>query len=187
MQTGQHKVYIVRPVLLVPGGVASESDVVAVRRGLQPIQAWFESVGVYLLLLDPKAPTCAEPWAFFADFPGGPFFGAQDLAEREGWRSPDGDEVKALVFLKGYPEGHGEAGLAVAVVGYTAVEELASAANDGVPTAGDRAAGLVSHEAGHLMGLGHDFTHARDLMSGWWTHFPAVGLGKLPERNYLRR
>lgn len=178
-------VWMVNPVLLVPGGTATEEDVQAVRTAIPHIQAWFQAYGVLLLILDPKAPYCVEEWAYFADFPGGPFYAVQDMAVREGWRSVEdaGQSVKALVFLCGYPDGHGEAGLTVAVVGYGAVSLLSTAANDGLRTVGDTAAGLVAHEIGHLMGLEHT-QKMLDLMSAqsWWQHFPNVGLSEKPRR-----
>lgn len=174
--------YIVNPVLLIPEGVASEDDVRAVRTALQPIQAWYEAHGVYLLILDPKAHPCSLAWQHFATYPGGPYFAVQDLAIQEGWRSrDDGETVKALVFLQGFRDGEGEAGLTVAVVGYGAVADLASAANDGMPSRGDAAAGLVAHEIGHLMGLQHVAVQG-DLMheQAWSALFPAVTLSERP-------
>ncbi len=179
------RVWTINPVLLVPGFEATEADVAAVRTAIIPIQAWWQAYGVMLLMLDPKTPFCHEEWDYFRDYPGGPFYAVQDMAVREGWRSADddGESVKALVFLRGYAEGHGEAGPTVGVVSYDpTVSDLSTAGNDSTPTAGDQAAGLVSHEIGHLLGLHHTQVPL-DLMSdqAWYIYFPGVGLSQTPE------
>ncbi|MCX6024043.1 MAG: hypothetical protein NTZ05_20390, partial [Chloroflexi bacterium] len=130
--------------------------------------------GVPLLVLDPKTPLCDETFDWFADCPGGAYYGAQAWAIQHGYTQRG---CKALVILQGYPRGHGEAGLSVGVVGYDVVERLDSGNQDKA----DVACGLLSHEVGHLLGLGHVSTPA-DLMSeiAAWGYWPRVGLSVLP-------
>lgn len=165
----------IHPMLVIPGGVATEEDAAAVRAAIPALQAWWEAQGAPLLLLDPKTPHCAEGADWFSGHPWGVFYAVQAWAVQRGYTQRG---CKALLLMQGYPDGHGEAGLSVGVVGYSVVADLAAGGERA-----DQACGLLAHEIGHLLGLRHVGEPDGDLMHlmGHWQRFPGCGLSVRPE------
>jgi hypothetical protein len=167
-------VVVINPVLIVPGGSASEEDLNCLRAAIPGLQAWLQAQGVLLLLLDPKTPMISRGWDWFRQHPGGgPFFGAQALAIERNWRGPDAD-WRVLCFLRGYAPHSGEAGVTVGVVGYDALDNLQAGA---LLEQRDAACGLICHELGHLIGY-HHISEPGDVMSeiAFWQNWPAITL-----------
>lgn len=162
-------IVVIRPVLIRPGGIAREEDAAAVRAAIASVQGWFDRRGVRVLVADPRQPYCPESLAWFQNYPGGAFFGIQAWCVFRG-HVRDGEKV--LAIMAGYKEGHGEAGLSVAAVGYGVVADLR-----GDEAQVNDALWILAHEIAHLMGYRH-VADPGDLMSEISSrdYFPAVAL-----------
>lgn len=171
---------VVNPILLVPGSSAPWEHVDAVRKAIPMMQAWWEMVGgCYVQFADPKTPTCKYFGDRFINPDGTVRPDAYDWPYERGLM---GRGEVAIVFLLGLKDWHGEASNRVAVVSYQVVERLSQANFDGIPTVGNQAAGLISHEVGHLLGLGHLEDAPGELMSSaaFWQRWPACSLSVRP-------
>lgn len=171
---------VVHPIILIPGSTPTFSDEDIVESAIPKIQAWFEAQGIWLMLSSVKSvPSInAEDEEWFEGYPGGMIYAVQEWCYKRGYNKQPFE--RCVVFLGGFPQGHGEAWGRVSIVSYASLTDLEDVALDGIPTWGDRIGGLICHEIGHMLGFYH-VNDENDLMHGginFWGNWPSVGLSQ---------
>lgn len=168
---------VVQPVLVIPGGVATEADVEVVNRASVLAQQWWETRNLDLLVyhLRPSAPVVVEDESYF--FPPDWYVGTQDATPwyavwsllpewfPNGGRVPD-EDIIWLVFLKSPPHDSGTwgwGGANLIVVDYNLVDMLPSATLEAIHTPGNLAMGIITHEEAHTLGWEHPTTEENTL------------------------
>lgn len=169
---------IVHPVIL---NYAESGDLVTpLRRALTVCADWWESMaGLYVLPANVKMVPGPVP--------------AIDLRSPNPWEDvrqhvlgrnllglpPDDAAAHCyLVLLRGWRDAYwiGWGGSQLAVVGDWAIDALLSSGTPEAIVDDYRADGVICHEAGHVLGMSHDFDTPANIMAYDWPLFPGVTL-----------